>query len=82
MVVIRLARRGARHNPRYRVTVADSRKSPAGRFIAVIGRYNSLEKDKKKGFFMDVEKYKKWLSVGAQPSQTVKSLAKKVYSIQ
>ena len=81
MVVIRLARCGARHRPRYRVAVADSRRPATGRFIEIIGYYNPFEEDKKKAFFLNTEKYKKWLSQGAQASRTVCSLAKKVYSL-
>ena len=81
MVVIRLSRGGARHNPKYRVTVADSRRSAKGRFIEIIGRYNSLGKDKKESFKIDIDKYKKWLSQGAQPSKTLRSLVKRVYEI-
>ena len=47
MVVIRLSRCGAKHRPKYRVTVADSRRSAKGRFIEVIGQYNTFVKDKK-----------------------------------
>ena len=82
MVVIRLSRCGTRHRPKYRITVADSRRSPTGRFIEIIGQYDSLCKDKKKAFQLDIEKYKQWLSHGAQPSRTVRSLAKKNYSVQ
>ena len=81
MVVIRLSRCGVKHRPKYRVTVADRHYSPKGRFIEIIGQYDSFCKDKKKAFQVNIEKYKKWLSHGAQPSQTVCSLVKKVYSL-
>ena len=81
MVVVRLSRCGAKHRPQYRVTVADSRRSAKGRFIEIIGQYDSTRKEKKEAFKIDVEKYKKWLSQGAKPSQTLRSLVKKVYSI-
>ncbi len=81
MVVIRLSRCGSIHRPRYRVTVADSRFSSKGRFIDIIGYYDSFCKDKKKAFRMDIEKYRNWTKKGAQPSQTIRSLAKKVYSV-
>ncbi len=81
MVVIRLARLGSKHKPKYRVVTADSRRSATGRFIQILGHYNSLCKDKKQAFKLNVELYKKWVSHGAQPSRTVRSLAKKVYSI-
>ena len=81
-MVIRLARCGARHRPQYRVAVADSRRSVTGRFIEIIGHYNPLEKDKKKAFFLNVEKYKGWLKKGAKASQTLRSLVKKVYALE
>lgn len=75
MVVIRLARRGDRHNPKYRVAVADSRRSARGRFIEIIGHYDPLSKDKKP--VINQEKYQAWISKGARPSQTVENLYKK-----
>ncbi len=81
MVVIRLARCGRKHKPKYRVTVADSRRSTGGRFIDIIGWYDSMKKDKKTAFQVDKEKYKKWVDCGAQPSKTLRSLMKKVYSL-
>lgn len=81
MVVIRLSRCGTRHRPKYRVTVADSRFSAKGRFIEIIGQYDVLGKSKKDAFQIDIEKYKKWLAQGAQSSQTLRSLIKKVYSV-
>ena len=82
MVVIRLSRYGNKHRPKYRVTVADSRRSvKKGRFIEIIGQYNAIGENKKDVFQMDVEKYKKWVAYGAQPSQTLRSLVKTVYSI-
>ena len=81
MVVIRLARFGARHQPRYRVVVADSRRSVTGRFIEIIGHYH-VHKEKKEGFKLNQEAYKKWCAWGAKPARTVRSLAKKVYAIE
>lgn len=81
MVVMRLSRYGTKHKPKYRITVADSRRNAKGRFIEIIGQYDSFGKDKKDSFQINIEKYKKWLARGAQPSQTLRSLVKKVYSI-
>ena len=81
MVVIRLSRCGARHRPKYRVTVADSRRSAKGRFIEIIGQYDSTGQEKKEAFKVEIEKYKKWVAQGAKPSQTLRSLVKKVYSV-
>ena len=81
MVVIRLSRYGAKHKAKYRITVADSRRSAKGKFIEIIGRYDSCKDNKKEAFQVDIEKYKKWMVQGAQPSQTLRSLVKKVYSL-
>ena len=76
MIVIRLARIGSKHNPKYRVTVADSRKALNGRFIEQIGYFDPISKDKQ--VHLDKEKYLAWVKKGAQPSQRVKSLYKKM----
>ena len=74
-VKIRLKRMGAHKKPFYRVVVADSRSPRDGKFIEEIGYYNPLTNpaDVK----IDSEKAKKWISNGAQPTDTVKSLFKK-----
>lgn len=71
-VKIRLKRMGAKQNPFYRVVVADSRYPRDGRFIEAIGYYNPSTKpaDVK----IDSEAALKWLSNGAQPSDTVRNL--------
>lgn len=71
---IRLKRMGAKKNPFYRIVVADSRAPRDGRFIDEVGTYNP----NKQPAFVEVnaEKVQKWLSTGAQPSDTVKSLFK------
>ncbi|ABY94930.1 ribosomal protein S16 [Thermoanaerobacter mathranii subsp. mathranii str. A3] len=74
-VRIRLKRFGAKKRPFYRIVVADSRSPRDGRFIDEIGYYNPIAQPAE--IKIDVEKAKKWLSVGAQPSDTVKSLFKK-----
>lgn len=74
MVVIRLARVGSKNNPKYRIHVADSRRAVQGCFIERIGHYNPLQ-DKR--FVIQKDRYEHWLSQGAQPSQTLKSLYKK-----
>ena len=72
---IRLKRMGAKKKPFYRIVVADSRAPRDGRFIEEIGYYdpNKNPADIK----VDAEKAQKWLSTGAQPSYTVRSLFKK-----
>ncbi len=75
MVVIRLARVGSKHEPKYRIAVADSRNAVQGRFIEIIGHYDPLSSDKK--LSLDSSKYEEWIKKGAQASQTVSSLYKK-----
>lgn len=77
MVVIRLARFGAKHEPRYRITVADSRRWVKGRFIEVIGSYNPCARGQEKELVLDLEKANNWISKGAQPTMTVKTLIRK-----
>ena len=74
-VKIRLRRMGAKKAPFYRIVVADSRYPRDGRFIEEIGYYNPMEEPKV--VKVDVEKAKKWIDNGAQPTETVKSLLKK-----
>ncbi len=74
MVKIRLKRMGAKKTPFYRVVVADSRYPRDGRFIEQIGTYNPLTDPST--INIDAEKAEKWLSVGAQPTDTVKELLK------
>jgi small subunit ribosomal protein S16 len=74
MVVIRLARGGAKKRPFYRVVTADSRMPRDGRFIEQVGTYDPrVEKGSIK---LDIDRVDHWLKVGAQPSDTVKSLIK------
>ena len=78
MVVIRLARFGTTHHPKYRITVADSRRPLTGKFIEVIGHYNPFPMGKDQGLVCDLERYNAWVQKGAQPSGRVKSLVKKL----
>jgi small subunit ribosomal protein S16 len=77
MVVIRLVRVGKKNDPRYRITVADSRRWLNGKFIEVLGHYNPRPSANEKGFVMNTEKYQAWVSKGAQPSDRVRSLVRK-----
>jgi small subunit ribosomal protein S16 len=72
MVKIRLTRLGDKKNPFYRVIVADSRAPRDGRFIDVIGTYNPLTDPAE--IKIDADKAKKWLSDGAQPTDTARAL--------
>ncbi len=74
-VKIRLRRMGAKKAPFYRVVVADSRYPRDGRFIEEIGYFNPMTEPAT--INIDGEKAQKWISNGAQPTDTVKSLLKK-----
>ena len=75
MVKIRLRRMGAKKNPFYRIIVADSRYPRDGRFIEEIGFYDPMQEPSVIKVYPD--KAKEWMSKGAQPTDTVKSLFKK-----
>ncbi len=76
MVKIRLRRMGAKKAPYYRIVVADSRVPRDGRFIEEVGTYNpAADSDKLK---VDMERVKYWIANGAQPTDTVRGLIKKV----
>ena len=71
-VKIRLKRMGSNKKPFYRIVVADSRSPRDGKFIEEIGYYNPVSEPKQ--IKINDEKAKKWLGVGAQPTETVKKL--------
>ena len=71
-VKIRLKRMGAKQNPFYRIVAADSRYPRDGRFIESIGYYNPSTKPAE--VKVDTELALKWLSNGAQPTDTVRSI--------
>ena len=71
-VKIRLKRMGSNKKPFYRIIAADSRSPRDGRFIEEIGYYNPVSQPKQ--VKINDEKAVKWLSNGAQPTDTVKTL--------
>ena len=77
MVTIRLARHGARKNPFYHITVADRAAKRDGRFIERVGFFNPLARGQEDGLRVDLARVDHWLSLGAQPSERVKSLIKR-----
>lgn len=76
MVIIRLARGGAKKRPFYSVVVADSRNRRDGRFIERVGFYDPLAKDEVEGLRLDGARIKYWQSTGAQLSDCVARLVK------
>ena len=75
MVKIRLRRMGAKKNPYYRIVVADSRAPRDGKFIEEIGTYDPLQHPVE--IKIDADRAKYWISTGAQPTDTAKTLLKK-----
>jgi small subunit ribosomal protein S16 len=74
-VSIRLRREGAKNRPYYKVVVADKRSPRDGKFIEIIGAYDPKKPDHNSALNIDRVEY--WISKGAQPSDTVRSLIKK-----
>ena len=75
MVKLRLKRMGAINKPFYRIVAVDSRKKRDGKYIESLGYYDP--KTEPSTFKVDIDKALNWLKVGAQPSETVRSLFKK-----
>ncbi len=73
-VKIRLQRHGAKKSPFYRLVVADSRQKRDGRFVEVLGTYNPKSKRPEEELRLKLDRADYWLGVGAQPSDTVRSL--------
>jgi len=74
---IRLQRHGARHNPVYRMVVAESTSRRDGRFVENLGTYSPKARGQDKELDINVERADYWVSVGAQPSDTARSLIKR-----
>ena len=76
-VKLRLKRTGRRHLPCYRLNAIDSRAPRDGRVIEELGMYDPLQKELEKQISFKRERIEYWLSVGAQPSETVANLLEK-----
>src|SRR6266511_4222604 len=72
---IRLRREGSKNRPYYRIVVADSRSPRDGKFIEIIGTYDPKQTGQNSSFSVQRAEY--WISKGARPSDTVRSLIKK-----
>ncbi|HEB60752.1 MAG TPA: 30S ribosomal protein S16 [Phycisphaeraceae bacterium] len=77
MVRLRLKRLGRRHKPFYRLNAIDSRAPRDGRIIEALGWYDPLVTDESKAVSLNEDRIRYWLSVGAQPSETVRALLRK-----
>lgn len=72
-VKLRLTRMGSKKRPTYRIVASDSRVKRDGKYLELVGTYNPISKETK----INEEVALKWLSTGAQPSDTVRSLFSK-----
>lgn len=77
-VRIRMKRMGRRHRPFYRICIMDRQKPRDGRSIEEVGYYDPMVKDKSQRVSLKMDRVDYWLSVGAQPSDKVATLIKKV----
>lgn len=75
MVKLRLRRMGAKKRPSYRIVAADSRAPRDGAFIEALGFYDPITDPAT--IKVDVERARHWINVGAQPTDTVRSLLNK-----
>ena len=78
MVVIRLARGGAKKRPFYNIVVADSRERRDGRFIERVGFYNPMAAGGEQPLRVAMDRLTYWKGVGAQLSPTVARLVAQV----
>ena len=76
MVIIRLARSGAKKNPYYFITVADERRPRDGSFIERLGFFNPTARGQEERLRVDLDKINEWVSKGAQLSDRVQYLVK------
>lgn len=82
MVIIRLARSGAKKNPFYHITVADRAAKRDGRFIERLGFFNPVAKGAAEGLRLNLERVDHWVGVGAQPTDKVKKLIARARAIE
>ena len=75
MIKLRLRRTGAKKRPSYRIVAAEHSSPRDGRFIEIIGHYDPLTEPAT--VKVNAERAQYWLSVGAQPSETVAGLLKR-----
>ena len=66
---------GAKKKPFYRVVVTEQRRARDGSFVEILGHYNPLTNPP--AIELNMERVRHWMTCGAQPSETVRSLIKK-----
>ena len=77
-VVIRMKRTGRRNRPCYRISVADSRAPRDGRTLETLGLYDPISKATDQQTTLNVDRARHWLTNGALPSDTVRSIFKRM----
>jgi len=75
LVAMRLTRIGSKKRPFYRIVVIEKRKARNGRFLEVLGQYKPLSNPAE--IQLNSERAQYWLSKGAEPSETVRSILRK-----
>jgi len=73
---IRLTRRGAKKDPHYRVVVTEKSSPRDGRFVEIVGHYNPAQQPVR--LHLDLPRVDYWLAQGAQPTETVRTLIRRV----
>ncbi len=76
MLKIKLQRVGKKGQPQYRIVVAEARSKISGKYLDLLGTYNPRKKPSE--FNLNLTKYQSWLKKGAQPTETIRKLAKKL----
>ncbi len=77
-VRIRMKKMGRKHRPFFRICIMDARVQRDGRAIEEVGLYDPSIQDKARRVTLNMERVDYWLSVGAQPSEKVNALIRKV----
>ena len=76
MLKIKLSRTGKKHEPHYRIVVAEKRSKRDGKYVALLGQYSPLTTPST--IVIDTKSYDHWLSQGAKPTDTVRKLRAKL----
>lgn len=77
-VRIRMKRMGRKHRPFFRICIMDARSPRDGKAIEEVGYYDPMVSDKSQRVSLKMDRVDHWISVGAQPSENVATLIKKV----
>jgi small subunit ribosomal protein S16 len=75
LLAIRLARMGKKKKPFYRIVVTEKSRPRDGRFVEIVGTYDPLREPA--AIQLRADRIRYWLSVGAQPTETVRSFLKR-----